>query len=279
MFTPKIIALDLDGTLFSRDGEVTPFTKEQIRLAKAAGIAVVISSGRPFSGLPFDVAKELGISYAITANGAGVYRISDKRCLHEDGFETEPAAKLCRDLRQWHLHLDAFIHGDAYTQNASFDIIRHSILPESVKNYVLTTRNQVPDLADFLTKHNLTLQKLSLTFEPETDGTFIDREETKAFLLSQPHLNVVCGGYHNLECTKAGVTKGTGLQFLCDYLKIPIGQSMACGDSENDLDILKAAGYSVAMENAEEEIKSVCDFVTADCDHDGVGRVIAGFLK
>ncbi len=58
MFTPKIIALDLDGTLFSRDGEVTPFTKEQIRLAKAAGIAVVISSGRPFSGLPFDVAKE-----------------------------------------------------------------------------------------------------------------------------------------------------------------------------------------------------------------------------
>ena len=106
MFTPKIIALDLDGTLFSRDGEVTPFTKEQIRLAKAAGIAVVISSGRPFSGLPFDVAKELGISYAITANGAGVYRISDKRCLHEDGFETEPAAKLCRDLRQWHLHLE-----------------------------------------------------------------------------------------------------------------------------------------------------------------------------
>ena len=81
MFTPKIIALDLDGTLFSRDGEVTPFTKEQIRLAKAAGIAVVISSGRPFSGLPFDVAKELGISYAITANGAGVYRMINDACM------------------------------------------------------------------------------------------------------------------------------------------------------------------------------------------------------
>ena len=47
------------------------------------------------------------------------------------------------------------------------------------------------------------------------------------------------------------------------------------GDSENDLDILKTAGYSVAMENAEECIKSVCDFVTASCNDDGVGHAIA----
>ena len=50
---------------------------------------------------------------------------------------------------------------------------------------------------------------------------------------------------------------------------------MATGDSENDLDILKTAGYSVAMENAEECIKSVCDFVTASCNDDGVGYAIA----
>ena len=50
---------------------------------------------------------------------------------------------------------------------------------------------------------------------------------------------------------------------------------MAIGDSENDLDVLQTAGYSVAMGNAEDGIKAVCDFVTASCNNDGVGRAIA----
>ena len=119
MFTPKIIALDLDGTLFSSTGEVTSFTREQIRLAKDRGIAIVISTGRPFTGLPFDVAAELGIQYAITANGAGIYRITDKKCLHEDGIPPQTAADICNMLHKKHLHLDAFIHGDAYTQSSN----------------------------------------------------------------------------------------------------------------------------------------------------------------
>lgn len=279
MFTPKIIALDLDGTLFSGTGKVTPYTKEQIRLAKTRGIVIVISTGRPFAGLPFDAAAELGIQYAITANGAGIYRIADKECLHEDGIPSGTSADICNMLHKKHLHLDVFIHGDAYTQSSTFHIIRQSkILPESVKNYILTTRNQVPDLASYISENNLTLQKAALTFEQKADGRFIDREETKELLLSRPELNVVCGGYYNLEFTRADVTKGAGLRFLCDYLQIPLEASMACGDSENDLDILKTAGISVAMENAEEDVKSVCDYVTSSCDNDGVGRAIAKFI-
>lgn len=279
MFTPKIIALDLDGTLFSSSGEVTPFTKEQIRYAAGQGITTVISTGRPFVGLPFDAADELGIQYAITANGAGVYRIADKTCLREDSIPPETAADICRALGGLHLHLDAFIHGEAYTQSSTFHIIRHSlILPESVKNYILTTRNQVHDIAGFLSTQRLPLQKATLTFEQEADGSFIDRERAKELLLSRQDLNVVCGGYHNLEFTAANVTKGAGLRFLCDYLNIPLETSMACGDSENDLDILKTAGISVAMENADEEIRTVCDYVTASCDNDGVGRAIAKFI-
>ncbi len=276
MFTPKIIALDLDGTLFSGAGEVTPYTREQIRLAVRKKTTIVISTGRPFTGLPFDVAKELGIAYAITANGAAIYRIADKTCLYEDAIAPETAAEICNSLKKFHLHLDAFIDGNAYTQSSTFHIIRHSrILPESVKNYILTTRNQVPDLAAYMQENKLALQKATLTFEQESDGKLIDREETKKFLLKRPDLHVVCGGYHNLEFTKAGVTKGTGLSFLCNYLHIPLQDSMVCGDSENDLDILKAAGYAVAMENAEDEIKSVCNFVTKSCNNDGVGYAIA----
>lgn len=279
MFAPKIIALDLDGTLFSRAGEVTPFTREQIRLAAGRGIAIVISSGRPFVGLPLETAKELGIKYAITANGAGIYRIADRACLHEDCIDPETAAGLCEQLGKYHLHLDAFIHGDAYTENTTFDIVRKSpVLPESAKNYILTTRNCVPDLPAYIRNNRLPLQKSALTFEQESDGVFIDRDKTREFLENRPDVSVVSGGYCNLEFTKAGVTKGTGLRFLCDYLGVPMEASMACGDSENDREILKAAGCAVAMENADDDIKAICDYVTDSCDEDGVGKVIAKYL-
>ncbi len=278
MPVPKIIALDLDGTLFSGTGEVTPYTKEMLRRAVKAGVSIIISTGRPFTGLPFDVAKETGIEYAITANGAGVYRIADRACLHEEGLAPKTAADLCLALRNRHLHLDDFIQGEAYTQNTTFEIIRRSVLPESVKNYILTTRNQTPDLAAYILEHNLTLQKATCTFEKESDGQFPDREETRQYLESRPEIHVVCGGYHNLEFTKAGVTKGAGLRFLCDYLHIPLEASMACGDSENDLDILKTSGLSVAMSNADAAIKDACDYVTASCNEDGVGLAIAKYI-
>ncbi len=279
MFTPKIIALDLDGTLFSSTGEITPYTRRQIRSATDRGIAVVISSGRPYTGIPLQEAKELGIEYAITTNGAAVYRILDDACLYENGIPPELTIDVLANLPSKHVHLDVFIDGNAYTQRSTFHIIRHSlILPESLKNYILTNRRQVDTLLDYIRKERPTIQKATMNFEQEADGSFICRDETNAYLLSRPELNVVCGGHCNLEFTKAGVTKATGLGFLCDYLKIPIEASMACGDSENDLDILKAAGISVAMQNAEHCVKEVCDYITASCNEDGVGRAIARFI-
>lgn len=279
MFTPKLIALDLDGTLFTRTGEITPYTREQIRAAADKGIAVVLSTGRPYAGLPLAEAVELGIEYAITANGAAIYHIPDKACLREEGISPELAADILLHLPTKHLHLDAFIHGEAYTQSSSLHIVRHSnTLPESVKNYILTTRRQVEDLAAYVAEQHLTLQKATINFEQETDGTFIGREEVKAYLEGRPEIQLASGGYFNLEFTRTGITKADGLKFLCDFLQIPLEHSMACGDSGNDLDILKAAGLSVAMANAEEEVKAVCDYITASCNEDGVGKAIAKFI-
>lgn len=278
MLIPKIIALDLDGTLFSRTGQITPYTKEQIRQAVSLGASVIISTGRPFVGLPLDEAASLGITYAITANGAAIYRLTDRVCLHEEGLPCEIAAPIIRGLYQKHLHLDAFIQGDAYTQPSTMEIARRSCLPESVVRYIFSTRKRVPDLADYIESHGCILQKATANFEQRPNGSFIDRNEAKAFLESCPGIRIVCGGYHNLEFTKAGVSKAAGLRFLCDYLNIPIEASMVCGDSENDADILQAAGLSVAMANADETIKNLCDYVTKSCDADGVGYAIQKFV-
>lgn len=273
----SIIALDLDGTLFNRDRQITPYTKEQIKKAVSLGITVVISTGRPYVGLPLEEAAELGIRYAITTNGAAVYEIPTRTCIYEKCMSEDFSWKILGEVLKKHVHLDAFVHGDAYTQTSTLEVVRHSCLPESTRNYILTTREQVEDICDFFKKNHLRLQKATINFEVESDGGFVDREETKKLLLSYPQIQVVCGGYNNLEFTSAGVTKGAGLRFLCDHLNIPLESAMVCGDSENDKDIMSVAGFAVAMGNAEKEIKEIADYVTATNEEDGVGLAIEKF--
>ena len=73
----RLVALDLDGTLLSRNNEVTPATREAIAHAVAHGVAVVPATGRPLASLPPEVAQLPGIRYVITCNGAAVWDLGD----------------------------------------------------------------------------------------------------------------------------------------------------------------------------------------------------------
>lgn len=71
--SPRLVALDLDGTLLNHQGQVTPRTRQAIAEAVARGIVVLPATGRPLSNLPPVVAQLTGIRYAITSNGAAVW--------------------------------------------------------------------------------------------------------------------------------------------------------------------------------------------------------------
>ena len=76
-FSPvRLVALDLDGTLLSRNNEVTPATREAIARVVEHGVAVVPATGRPLASLPPVVAKLPGIRYVITSNGAAVWDLN-----------------------------------------------------------------------------------------------------------------------------------------------------------------------------------------------------------
>ena len=82
-----------------------------------------------------------------------------------------------------------------------------------------------------------------------------------------------------LEMTAQGVTKGSGLKALADYLHIPMAQTVGIGDSDNDRAMLHDVGLSVAMGNAQADVKAQCDLITEDNDHNGVGEVIRRILE
>ena len=74
-----------------------------------------------------------------------------------------------------------------------------------------------------------------------------------------------------------GISKSTGIQFVCQQLGIDIGQSIAFGDSANDISMLQAAGLSVAMGGGNPIVFDQVDYVTDPVMEDGIANAMKHF--
>jgi Cof subfamily protein (haloacid dehalogenase superfamily) len=81
-----------------------------------------------------------------------------------------------------------------------------------------------------------------------------------------------------LEFASPDVTKASGLDFVSRHLGFARERTVACGDGENDVELVDWAGYGVAVENAHERVKAVADLVCPSVDEEGVAQVIEAFL-
>lgn len=274
----KLVALDLDGTLFDNNSRISKRNLTAIRSITDKGIHVVISTGRPFEGIPFDQIKGTGINYAITANGSGIYEISTGKCLYENAMDEELVTPILNFLLTRDIHMDAFIGGKGYTPIQCVETAQKLTVPSSIKNYIITTRTRLDNILQFIHENQLKVQKMTLNFYPAADGTLIDRETVRKFLVSNPSITTVCGGYNNLEFTRADANKGVGLRKLAEILGVNPDATMAIGDTENDLAIIEAAGIGVAMGNATDAVKARADYVTTTNTKDGVAAAIEHFI-
>lgn len=274
----KLVALDLDGTLFDNSSHISERNLTAIRSITDKGIHVVISTGRPFEGIPFDQIKGTGINYAITANGSGIYEISTGKCLYENAMDEELVTPILNFLLTRDIHMDAFIGGKGYTPVQYVETAQKLTVPSSIKNYIITTRTRLDNILQFIHENQLKVQKMTLNFYPAADGTLIDRETVRKFLVSNPSITTVCGGYNNLEFTRADANKGVGLRKLAEILGVNPDATMAIGDTENDLAIIEAAGIGVAMGNATDAVKARADYVTTTNTKDGVAAAIEHFI-
>lgn len=274
----KLVALDLDGTLFDNSSRISKRNLTAIRSITDKGIHVVISTGRPFEGIPFDQIKGTGINYAITANGSGIYEISTGKCLYENAMDEELVTPILNFLLTRDIHMDAFIGGKGYTPVQCVETAQKLTVPSSIKIYIITTRTRLDNILQFIHENQLKVQKMTLNFYPAADGTLIDRETVRKFLVSNPSITTVCGGYNNLEFTRADANKGVGLRKLAEILGVNPDATMAIGDTENDLAIIEAAGIGVAMGNATDAVKARADYVTTTNTKDGVAAAIEHFI-
>jgi hydroxymethylpyrimidine pyrophosphatase-like HAD family hydrolase len=81
-----------------------------------------------------------------------------------------------------------------------------------------------------------------------------------------------------LEFAELGVSKGSGLAFVAEREGFTHAQTIGFGDGENDMELLQWSGYGVAVENADDRLKAIADFVCPSVDEEGVAQVIEALL-
>ncbi len=260
---PRIIALDIDGTLLSwadatgrRPPRISRPVREAVRDAYDAGTHIVLASGRAGHGMTH-VADLLGLPrngsdrlWAVASNGAVVLRYPPLDVVHEDVFDASEAVR--EVLRHRPAALVAVEEpGVGYRVNRPFPTgeLSGAMIPTAVAEMVARPVSRViirdPDAteADFMAL-----------------AAGIGLHQTSYFV----------GWTAWLDISPVGVDKSSGLARVAGELGVAAHDVLSIGDGRNDLEMLAWSGRGVAMGQAIEQVRAAADAVTAPVTEDGV---------
>lgn len=277
------IALDLDGTVFNTRKKISVGNKEAIQEAMRQGYCVTPVTGRPVSGIPEELMCIPGMGYAVTSNGAVIYRIEDysqkKWCrIYEDLLPDQKVLEVLGILGEYPVVPDCFVQGAGHMPEYGEQWIPRMGLAPVMADYLLSSREFFPDLKEYVRGTPEQVEKITINFFMDEEG-LQTKQEVQKRLSQVQDITLVSGAPHNLEVNTLTARKGNGMLKLAQLLGIDREDTMACGDDSNDLDMIEKAGFGVAMGNATEPVKNAADFITRGNDEDGAAYAIGMFLS
>ena len=266
----KLIALDMDGTLLNEHGVLAQESKAALLKAMEQGVHVVIATGRVFSALPQDVVNVPGIEYAITSNGANIIRLEDRETIYSDLIDGDKLDRIMDILEDDTIMKEVFYDHQVFAQKSCLEnLAAYGIRSEKSQRYTLTTRQPVDDALQLILENRNKLENINLMFGDEGR-----RQELWKRLAQVEGITVCSSMPYNLEIGGANTSKATALDALGAILGVDKSQIMACGDSSNDVAMLRHAGVSIAMGNAEDSVKAESMMVTKTNAEHGVAYAI-----
>lgn len=270
----KMIGVDLDGTLLDSNKVFTDYSRQVVAEALRQGIIVLPATGRPASGIPKEVAEFPGIRYALTSNGARVLDMQEEKVLYERLIPYKAGEKLLEILQKYDALLEIYYDGIGYANERDLKVIERYMPSAPMVKYILNTRRPVKDVCGMYHMERRPVDKVQ--------ALFADLEEKKAAFAEVrekiPEITV-CGALHNnLEANAKEAKKGIALIKLGELLGISKEEIMACGDGSNDIEMVREAGFGVAMSNAIDEVKEAADYVTLSNDEDGAAKAIEKYV-
>ncbi|MCR5076787.1 MAG: Cof-type HAD-IIB family hydrolase [Prevotella sp.] len=264
----KMIVLDLDGTLTNDKKEITPKTKHALMQAQAAGIRVVLASGRPTYGITaladeLELAKNGG--FILAFNGGKITDCSNGEVLFEQKLDESLVPRLYHEAINAGMAILTY-QGEGI---ASTEKNNKYVLHEAFIN-----KMPVEQYDDFLHQVVYPVNKCLIVGDP----TPLRALEQRLSTLLDGRMSVYRSAGFFLECVPLGIDKAHSLDRLISSLGILREEIIACGDGYNDQSMIRFAGLGVAMANAPRDIQDTADYITYSNEEDGVAHVVEKFI-
>lgn len=260
----KLVAVDIDGTLLTSKREITPEVFQAVQEAKAAGVKVVITTGRPIAGVT-QLLDDLNLrdqgDYVITFNGGLVQDTATGAELVKETISYEDYLDIELLARKLGVHMHAITKDGIYTANRN--IGKYTIHEAQLVSMPVFYRTP-EEMAD------KEIVKIMFIDEPEVLDAAIakipaDYKERFGLVKSTPFY---------LEIVNKAVSKGNAIIHLAEKLGIDMSQTMAIGDEENDRAMLEVVAVPVVMENGNPNLKSIAKHITKSNEDSGVAYAI-----
>ncbi|MFT3877381.1 MAG: HAD family hydrolase [Propioniciclava sp.] len=270
--TGRSIFIDVDGTLIDHHGHIPDSAKAAVRAASANGHWVFLCTGRSRPELWPEI-TDLGFDGMVA--GAGAFAaVGDTELLHQH-----------LDADQINRLADFFTgQGIAYTFEGAYGLFgtrtfRDQLVSKIAEEYpdpdrLAEMRRGILSFIDRLEDDPRPTRPVSKAMFMFEGGITFDeiREELSDFHIigsSMPSY-----GYYSGELQMVGVHKAAGMEAVLNHLGLDPADSVAIGDSDNDVEMMGYAGLGIAMGNATPRIKEIADDITASVTEDGIAKAL-----
>lgn len=257
----KALFFDIDGTLVSFNTHSIPdSTVEALEAAKANGVEIYISTGRPYHLINNLGQIEHLIDGYITTNGA--YSFIGNKVISCNPIPKDEIMYVIDKSRQW--GFPCMVVGEN-----NLTMFNTASNPQMVRH--ISELLNVPDIVSELPIDDVLNQGI-LQLTP-----FISQKQESEILavLTGIESGRWCPDF--ADFTAKGVSKAKGLEEIAVYRGLDISETMAFGDGGNDLSIIKQSGIGVAMGNANEILKTAADYITDDIDNNGIYNALSHY--
>ncbi|HVA46148.1 MAG TPA: Cof-type HAD-IIB family hydrolase [Pirellulales bacterium] len=271
--TIRLLAIDIDGTLVNSRDELTETTRQALHRACAAGLKIVLATGRRYSrALP--LVGPLAIDAPlVTASGALIKHPLDHRTLFRATFERQLLCDLLTVVER--RGFEAVLYADSYHDGFDFYCERLEVERAELADYLALNpgchrlwpalMRDPPEgvFAGFSTGTRDEMLELHEELQRELPGLLYTH-----VLRSPRYIGHMC------EIAPFGVTKWSGIQHVAAEWGILPEEMCAVGDDVNDIPMIEAAGIGIAMGNAQPEVKAAADLIAPTHDEDGLAAVV-----
>lgn len=258
----KLIAIDIDDTLLTENGEIPERVRESVDNAKKKGVHVVLSTGRTRKGAQRFYDQLQLDTLMITSGGAEVYDANQERV-----FECAVDPAIVKDLLKYAynkgLHPQVYMDGELVYRDRN----------KYAKLYEIPYGHLGIEVPDLLEHDNIITPKVLYVMDEHKVESI--KKETEALF---PMLTIKRSKPMFLEFAHPSVSKGKALEFVANYYGVSSDDIIAIGDTEIDIPMIEFAGLGVAVENGYQHVKDAADIVCASNEEAGVADVIQKYI-